>query len=261
MNTVFACFLALFFVSQSTFITTARADAGPLDTGLAELAALQGALDARDGFITALEKRDYSKIAHDAFEQAVQAVAEDVKGRGDEELANELLLKWHHSEAAFYFSEKDLGDHAPLFPWLSDYISKLTEKYGTIILNLPYVKDLITLNFAVPVVFSPHGKWQVAGIDSRIEYRKHFIPFANIVTYYVSLYGCKVIMAKQGLDQLGKQLCGKAAERLQFAMGRYIAPQISDWIFRETSLRPHLGADDLRYSTAEELQRAIQRQN
>ncbi len=257
MNTIFTCVLALFFVLNPNSISAARADSGP-DMTVVELAAMQGALDARDGFVDALEKKDFTKIAHDAFDHAIQAMVEDLRSRGDDQMANELLLKWHHSEAAFYLSVMDLGDHAPLFPWLADYINKMADKYGTIILSLPYVKDIITLNFAIPVVFTPHGKWQIAGIDSRIEYRKHFIPFANIVTYYVSLYGCKYIMAKQGMSQIGNQLCGKAAERLEFAMGRYIAPQISDFIFKQTDLRPQLSTADYRYSTAEELQRAIQ---
>ena len=254
MKTILALILAL-------SIQTAKADPGTGEVAAAELEAIQGSLDSRNEFVQAVRTKDFSHIAHDVFGLAVQEMAQDLRDRGDDEMANGLLDQWNQTQNAFFVSMKDLGDHAPLFQWLDDFFKKLEAKYGSIVMNLPYVKDLITLNFAIPVTFKPHGTWQVSGVDSRIEYRKHFIPFANIVTYYGSLYGCKYVMAKHGLSQIGGKLCPKAADKLKFEMGRYIAPPISDWVFRQANRQEsgQWGRFRMTYTTATDLQNAVQR--
>lgn len=156
---------------------------------------------------------------------------------------------------------KDLGDHSPLLPWLEGFFQKVSDKYGTIILSLPMISEVRTLNFAIPVVFSPHGSWQMADVDSRIEFRKHFIPFANIITYYAANYGCLYVVQQNGLGQF-KKLCTKAAEKLKFVMGRYIAPVISDFIFKSTNNNNNSETleftdKELVYTTAEELLNAV----
>lgn len=230
-----------------------------------ELQAIQAALDARNEFVTALENKDFTAITHQGFSHAIEVAIQDLRDRSDNELADELQAQWQKSDfmgALFASQFRDLGDHAPLFSWLDDFFNKMAAKYGTIIFSLPYVKDLRTLNFAIPVVFTPKGKgWQQAGVDARIEYRKHFIPFANIITYYAALFGCNYVASKQGLPEL-KKLCGKAADKLQFVMGRYIAPVVSDWIFKAanhgSSSSIQIGSDRLRYNTADDLRQAIQ---
>ena len=229
-----------------------------------ELSAIQAALDARNDFVTALQNKDFTAITHEGFANAIETAVQDLRDRSDDQMADELQAQWEKSDfmgALFASQFNDLGDHAPLFAWLDGFFNKMAAKYGTIIFNLPYVQDLRTLNFAIPVVFAPKSKaWQTEGVDARIEYRKHFIPFANIVTYYVTLYGCKYIAKKNGID--GKQICGKAADKLKQVMGRYIAPPVSDWIFKVANRNSNdsirIGSDRLRYNTADDLRAAIQ---
>jgi hypothetical protein len=94
-------------------------------------------------------------------------------------------------------------------------------------------------------------------LDLRIEYRKHFIPFANIVTYYVTLVGCQYVADRQGQPEL-KKVCKPVAEKLQLAMGRYVAPVVSDWIFNASNQSLQIGANRLKYNTVDDLRRAIQ---
>jgi hypothetical protein len=244
-------------------VNTAHAQKNDFYDG--EMKALQGALDARDEFVTALQNRDFSEVAHQGFSNAIETAVQDLRDRSDNQMADELQAQWAATDftgALFAAGFRDLGDHTPLFPWLDAFFNKMAGKYGTIIFNLPYVQDLRTLNFAVAVVFAPASKaWQVAGVDARIEYRKHFIPFANIVTYYAALFGCNYAAKKYSIPQ-AKKLCTKAAEKLQFVMGRYLAPPVSDWIFkianRGSNRTIQIGNDRLRYSTADELRKAIQ---
>ncbi len=233
-----------------------------------ETDAMQASIDARDSFVTALENKEYTEVTRQGFDVAIHELAQTIRDeQHDDVLADQLLAQWGHASLDFaakiqrVTTSRDLGDHAPLFPWLQAFIKQLADKYGTIIYSLPIVKDITTLNFAIPVVFSPRGNWQVQGANTydanRIEYRKHFIPFANIVTYYVVLYGCKYLLAREGMSQM-KQICPKAATKLQFLMGRYVAPPVSDWIFQQGNRAIQISSQQLGYTNAEDLRHAIQ---
>lgn len=253
--------MRVFLILLSVFVLNQKSFANPVT----ETDAVRAALESRNEFVNAIKTRDFTAITHHAFDLAIQELAQQLRDdHQDDLLADDLLNRWNQSsgnfsgEIAALLDRKDLGDHDPLFSWIQDFLKKTADKYGTIIYSLPIVQNIVMLNFAIPVVFAPHGAWQVSGVDSRIEYRKHFIPFANLVTYYVSLYGCKYALAHAGMTTGAKQLCTKAATKLEFVMGRYIAPMVSDWIFRSGTQSLEIGADRLRYTTAEELQSAIQ---
>jgi hypothetical protein len=233
---------------------------------LDDSAAIQAAIDARNEFVQALLKKDFTSFAHQSFDVAIHEFAQQIRDeQNDAVLADELLAKWNQSSMSFNraltMQAMDIGDHSPLFPWINDFLGKMSSKYGTIILTLPIVKDILMVNYALPVVFSPRGTWQTDGqvedVDNRIEYRKHFIPFANFVTYYTALIGCNYIVQHQGQTQL-KKVCKPAAEKLRFVMGRYIAAPISDWIFKASNHSLQISSDRLKYNTVDELRRAIQ---
>jgi hypothetical protein len=198
---------------------------------------------------------------------AIRLVIEDLRvNHSDARMANELEQVWEESSVDFEASLDlavsllDLGDHAPLIPQLDELLQKLADQYGPIIKSLPIVKEIQEMNYAIPVVFKPKGAWQDPAVDNRIEYRKHFIPFANFVTYYAALITCNIIAKKQNQPEL-KKVCKQVSEKLKFAMGRYVAPTISDWIFkaanRGTTQGLNISPMDLRYNTVEELRQAI----
>jgi hypothetical protein len=227
--------------------------------------AIQAAINLRNDFVKALEKKDFVPFAHRGMDGAIRMLADHVReAKGDAEMSARLLRLWEESSIVFQsiLSSKvlDLGDHEPLFPWINDYLGEMADKYGTIIYTLPIVKDVQMINYALPVVFQPKGAWQTdsasQGLDLRVEYRKHFIPFANLVTYYVTLIGCQIVADRQGQPEMRK-VCKPAAEKLQFAMGRYIAPVVSDWIFNASNQSIQIGANRLKYNTVEDLRRAI----
>lgn len=246
--------LVLLAVSQLYVTAPARAEG--------ELIALQAAIDVRDQFVTALQKKDFTAMTHQAMGNAVDMLATDLRQNfSDEVMASRLEAIWKNNEMTFFSANlNELGDHSPLIPQLEEMLGSLAEKYGNVILTLPIVQDIRTLNFAIPVVFKPKGDWQSPEVDNRIEYRKHFIPFANIVTYYGALVACNYFAAKSEQPDL-KKICKPAAEKLKFAMGRYIAPPISDWIFNQSN-RSYVVTDSARvYNTAEDLKLAIQGSN
>jgi len=220
-----------------------------------EVDALQAALDARNHFVSALENKDFSSLTNQVMGNAVAMLAQELRNRSDEAMASQLEIVWNNNQSVFFGSQfTDLGDHAPLIPQLEAYFVQLSDKYGPVLAAIPYVADIRILNFALPVVFQPHGSWQSKDVDSRIEYRKHFIPFANIVTYYTVLFGCQYIAVKEAQPDL-KKLCQPAADKLKFYMGRYAAPQISDWIFAQTNQMIMVNET---INTVDELRAAIQ---
>lgn len=225
-----------------------------------ELGAINAALQMRNQIVTALETKDFTQITHDSMGGAVSLLANDLRNTmQDEEMAVQLENVWAEGENAFNTVQwRDLGDHDPYIPQLEEFLTQLADKYGTVIYSLPVVEDIRTINFAVPVVFHPKGAWQKSDTDNRIEYRKHFIPFANIVTFYGSLLACNYFAAKSEQPDL-KKVCQPAAEKLKFAMGRYIAPPISDWIFNQTNKSYFVSQSQLHYLTAEDLRAAIYR--
>jgi hypothetical protein len=233
----------------------------------ADEAGIQAALDARDTFVKALENKDFTSITHDTMDSTIRDLADQIRTTvKDDVMADELLNQW--TDASTHFEEqiatrvstRDLGDHPPLFPWLAAYITKLTTKYS-ILGDLQIIKDITIMNYAIPVVFTPHGSWESPTVDNRIEYRLHFIPFSDIVTYYASYYGCKLALAHYGLSDL-KKICPKAANKLEWVNGRYIAPHVSDWIFKAANKGDNSSIEitdsDLQFETVAELRNAIQ---
>lgn len=252
--------IALSFLAiQTTYAAPA------ITSQTAEHESMQAALDARNEFVSALKNREYSEIVHQGFDVAIQELAEQLRADfNDQALANELISNWEVTSPRFAgaltMRTIDLGDHAPLFPWIDQFLKRASDRLGTIIYTLQIVKDIQTLNYALPIVFAPRGAWQTDGavedVDLRIEYRKHFIPFANLVTYYVTFYRCQYASKKAGLNLT--KICKLAAERLEFAMGRYLAPLISDWIFKSANRPLSINSARLRYTTVDELRRSIQ---
>ncbi len=230
--------------------------------------ALQAAIDVRNQFVEALEQKNFVSFGQKGMDGAIRSLADQIRAEfGDRALADELLSRWQGSSFLTALSAakaQDLGDHAPLFAWLDQYLAKMAARFGTIIYTLPIVKNLLMLNYAIPVVFHPGGAWRTdaasQGLDLRIEYRKHFIPFAKVVTYYVTFYACQIIAQRQGQSDL-KKVCKPAADRLEFAMGRYVAPTVSDWIFRASRQSLEIGPRELKYNTVDELREAIRKEN
>ncbi len=258
----------LFLLNQNA---NAQISAQPVPSQLeVEIQGLLASLQGRNQVVEALYRKDFSSVAQQSMEYAIRELANDLQARDDASMAEELLSQWEVASAQFHqqnfgiLSNKDLGDHPAQFVWLEDFLQKMATKYGEIIFTLPFVQDIRTINFAIPVVFAPKGAWRVnAGLNNqedKIEYRKHFIPFSNIVTYYASYYGCVYVVQKQGMDNL-KKLCKQAAEKLKFVMGRYIAPKISDWVFNASHqvVRPRMSTQSRQmvYRTPEQLRNDI----
>jgi len=128
----------------------------------------------------------------------------------------------------------ELEDFAPLSQWLSDFYTTLNGKTKGVLRAVRVVQNINEMNYALPVVLSPRGKWKCGDYETdRIEYRKHFIPFANIASYWLSFEGCKDACVHLAPNLQG--VCQPVADKLEFYMGRYLAPKAADWIFSKAN--------------------------
>ncbi len=229
------------------------------------VAAIRAAMGAREQAIVDVSAEDVREVSQNALNTVVAQGIRALSRNGDGALANRYEREWNHSYSNFLlsFGSKDLGDHSPLSKWLADFYDKLEDRLGTSMIHTGVLGDVYLLNFALPVVFAPKGSWRSTSPENRdwVEYRKHLIPFANVVTYWGSLFACNKVMAQQMAGKQGKDLCKKVATKLRFVMGRYIAPKISDFVFNRVNGLPgrlEITAQDRVYVTAEELARAIE---
>jgi hypothetical protein len=187
----------------------------------------------------ALARGDISGPLTQSVGNLVAEAADVLRESGQPQIAAKVEADWkkHYARgltaADFVLGhgKDDLGDHPPAIEYLAHLYDLLMQYSGGLARQVRLVEDINTLNYALPVVFQPNGAWQSGDFAAdQIEYRKHFIPFANIVTYYAALYGCKYATG-QYIPEL-ERICKPLAERLEWYMGRHVAWKISDAIFQ-----------------------------
>lgn len=145
----------------------------------------------------------------------------------------------------------DLGDHAPLSQWLADWYEKLEAKLGPQLMRYLKLEHIKIINYAVPVVFAPNGRngdsWD------KFEYKRHFAGtrtsffyplsehdgLAGVVSYWVVWGVC--VGATFGAGVMF--ICSPIGEVSNYAIGKYVAPPVSDFVYcRATDNGP--GCDD-----------------
>jgi hypothetical protein len=230
------------------------------------LAAVTAALNARNKAIVDVSGPNGKSVSQWALNTVVGEGIRALRENGDAALANQSEKEWDGLFVSILIdsSERDLGDHKPLFQWLADFYTKLEDRLGSNFIYNGVIGDVYQMNFAIPVVFSPKGKWRTPTTPNRdwVEYRKHFIPFANVITYWGTYLACQKITAGQDMGDQGKKLCKTVSEKLRHAMGRHVAPKISDFIFNKANgLNPSLNItqEDLVYTDAASILNEVER--
>lgn len=155
---------------------------------------------------------------------------------GEVNLADQYQREWTQQisvSLSSHLSSFELGDFDPLSPWLDGFYNTLYKKTHGIVKGIRLIHDIYKANFALAVVLKPNGKWRKNTDYDSIEYRKHFIPFADIMTYWVTLEACNYYLPEYD------NMCGDGADMLEHYMGRWVAPRISDKVFAMTCQKPN----------------------
>jgi hypothetical protein len=190
---------------------------------------LQAAYDANSAVIADFQSGVVAASAQNGLNIMVARGIAILREIGETQLADQFESEWAN-QFSHYLISHELGDHEPLSPWLANYYNVLSAKTDGIIKAVQLVQDINTMNYALGVVLRPNGAWRTHTDYDRIEYRKHFIPMADILTYWTSLELCK-----HYVKGLGRQFCGQGATKLETLMGRYVAPEMSDFVWARVS--------------------------
>lgn len=187
---------------------------------------LQQAYDTHLDVVNSIESGNVEAAVQAGLNAAVFTGFDNLRQAGEGTLADQLQSEWGQ------FQVLDLGDHAPMSQWLANYYVTLFTKTKGIIGGVQLAADINTLNYALPVVTHPAGSWRARTPYDRIEYRKHFIPFMNVTTYWTTFVACKEVAKKFGVNS---QICGLGSDQLQHYVAHDLAPQMSDWVFAKAN--------------------------
>ncbi len=185
-------------------------------------------MDLAGGYLEKLAKRNLDVLVAEGCERLRQT--------GDVKLALQLQREWDqqvstvlttrlNALAAGEVGTLELGDFDPLSAWLDNFYNTLYYKTKGIVKGIRVIHDVYLMNYALAVVLKPNGAWRTRTNYDRIEYRKHFIPFSNTVTYWASLKACQRYLPAY------KKYCTNGAGYLEKFMGKHVAPHLSDRVF------------------------------
>lgn len=166
------------------------------------------------------------------MDSLMEAVAERLKVELDAKyLAEELESGWQRERAAFVdleFSALGFGDYTPLVQWLADMTAQIRTVFGSLD-RFPELRDLDLMNFSIPVALHPGGRVSTGETWDRTDYRLHFVPLIEVVTYWGSLKLCQTL-ADRKFPQ-ARRLCPQVAKTLRTQIGQRIAPAWGERIY------------------------------
>lgn len=220
------------FALFSTGAAFAAADGSQSDAR----SGIWGVYDSYSDIRSDLDNGLVSNVAKKGLDIMVAQGVERLRDAGEIDLADQYQREWTQQisvSLSSHLSSFELGDFDPLSPWLDGFYNTLYKKTHGIVKGIRVVHDIYKANFALAVVLKPNGKWRKNTDYDRIEYRKHFIPFADIMTYWVTLEACNYYLSKYD------NFCGDAADLLEHYMGRWVAPRLSDSVFAMTCQKPN----------------------
>ena len=164
-----------------------------------------------------LERRDLEALTLAALDALIGHAVDLLRAEGQATEAHELRRDWDEHKSAL--SSLELGDHAPLSPWLALRYDWLEQRLGSRLLESSGLSDLKIFNFAIPVAHDPgNPAWD------RDEYRRHFVPYAGASTYWVAFGACSS-------SSLPSSVCKPGAKVLRSLIQNSVAPEISDRVF------------------------------
>lgn len=159
---------------------------------------------------------------HQALTTMIDTAAMALVENGQPAKANELRRQWSIVGAPLISPIDKLGDHRPMSDWLANVYRDLDHTLGTKTMQKLHLDDIFVVNYAVPVVIEPSGRWNGA------EYGRHFVPLAGVITFWTSYAACVGVI--KGLP-VKYGYCVKTSEVLKSGMLWAVAPRLSDYVY------------------------------
>jgi hypothetical protein len=248
-------FVMAFVVTQ---VSTSQASESASSVSAA-VQAINAALDSRDLAMSEISDDQIHHTAQDTANMVIDEALLALRNEGYHSEADQYERRWNADFANFFLRRPmfDLGDHGPLLSWLARFHQVLEATIGSKKAHMGILGDLYDLNYAIPVVFAPNGEWRTRSTRrDTTEYREHFVPFTNVVTYWTTRLTCEQVMRAKGAAKQGRKLCPFIAGKLSMVSDRFLAPKLSDYVFARANgadATLDISEEDLVYLNAGEL--------
>ena len=155
---------------------------------------------------------------------AIDAIMErtfiELSERGHKKEALEMRDEWLNQYQGFILNAgmyRDIGDHAGI-AFLIRAHEKIENLLGGDLCRILRLHDLYTIAYTLPMVISCAGEYQ-SSINS-LEYKKHFVPFCGVVSYWSTVGVCIVATGP------GAFYCGFIGMGVEQIVIRFIAPKL-----------------------------------
>lgn len=178
-------------------------------------------------------------VMNNGMNRALQRAIDELNSRGETALASQINSEWVSKFGGSLFSsDRDIGDHKGISQWINDTYRKIEFVLGRDFCVNTHIAALLTFNSA-NVVVKPCSFPMDSVSGTRIdEYRRHFAgKSANSDSRYngvipeATFFACE-IACLTGTAGAGSVLCGIAASIGEKIMAMFVAPPLSDKIFK-----------------------------
>lgn len=159
-----------------------------------------------------------------ALNAMVRLGAYQLKRKGYKKESAQLIKEWEKQWDGYLLLERGIGDHKPLSAWLAEKTAMLEFLLGKEVMRALRLSDLITINYALPVVFSC-----VDNVDE-FEYANHFVDdldngyrgLGPVVVYWTTFFSCVGFTWGSGF-----LFCSPIAMGTEWITLSFIAPKLN----------------------------------
>lgn len=167
-----------------------------------------------------------SQLVDQATDNMVVAGLASLRDRGFELEATSYEQQYNAHIKNWFGKHRDLFDHAPWSQFLVAFYQTLETSLGHEFCVFMHFDDLNEVNYAITVVFDPkNAEWDI------VEYRKHFVPFAEAIAYWVSWTACEIIT----YGSMVTLICNPIATIIEDIMTCCVSPKISDSVYKRAN--------------------------
>jgi len=177
------------------------------------------------------------KKTDDTLNAIIRLAVYKLKRTGHIAEGTQLLKEWENQWSG-YLLNRGIGDHRPLSKWLAEKTAMLELTLGKQAMHLLRLDDLITINYALPVVIKCIDEVDVD------EYARHFVHdeangyrgLGPVVSYWTSFFACVGFTWGTGF-----LFCAPIAMGVEYLVDNFVAPKLNEPLWRRACHQSQYG--------------------
>lgn len=181
-----------------------------------------------------MKQGESQKVWLSSFNALMEFALKSLREKGYNEIADQREMEWQFYSmqlAQGPLNTMDLGDHRPLCDWLGAFYEELENLLTKRFCEFFHLDDIKAFNYGYVVTFYPNGDPVTRETWDKLEYKKHFVPFATASFYWSAYIACNVMAP--GLASLG---CSIGLMGPRYFVKRWVAPPIAGHVYQQSRL-------------------------